>query len=63
MSFPRFHYFTAGSGGTGPGVLATSFFLMADKAVTYHKGQLPSHHHAYELTIRMKGRFVRLFFV
>ncbi|KAK6164094.1 hypothetical protein DH2020_000958 [Rehmannia glutinosa] len=34
----RFHYFTAGSGGTGPGVLATSFYLMADEVVTYHEG-------------------------
>ncbi|EYU46212.1 hypothetical protein MIMGU_mgv1a0243421mg, partial [Erythranthe guttata] len=34
----RFNYFTAGSGGTGPGVLGTTFYLMADEAVTYHKG-------------------------
>ncbi|KAK6164095.1 hypothetical protein DH2020_000959 [Rehmannia glutinosa] len=34
----RFHYFTAGSGGTGPAVLATSIFLFGDEAVTYHKG-------------------------
>ncbi|KAL6518994.1 hypothetical protein OROHE_017418 [Orobanche hederae] len=27
----RYHYFTAGSGGTGPGVLATSFYLIADE--------------------------------
>ncbi|KAL6503373.1 hypothetical protein OROGR_025296 [Orobanche gracilis] len=27
----RYHYFTAGSGGNGPGVLATSFYLIADE--------------------------------
>ncbi|KAL6503378.1 hypothetical protein OROGR_025301 [Orobanche gracilis] len=34
----RYHYFTAGSGGNGPGVLATSFYLIADEVVTYYKG-------------------------
>ncbi|KAI3450018.1 hypothetical protein Pfo_006683 [Paulownia fortunei] len=34
----RFHYYTAGSGGTGPAVLATSFFLFGDEVVTYDKG-------------------------
>ncbi|KAL6503381.1 hypothetical protein OROGR_025304 [Orobanche gracilis] len=33
----RYHYFTAGSGGNGPGVLATSFYLIADEVVTYYK--------------------------
>ncbi|KAL3653335.1 hypothetical protein CASFOL_003016 [Castilleja foliolosa] len=35
----RYNYFTAGSGGAGPGVLATSFYLIADEAVTYKNGE------------------------
>ncbi|KAL6503398.1 hypothetical protein OROGR_025321 [Orobanche gracilis] len=34
----RYHYFTTGSGGNGPGVLATCFYLIADEVVTYYKG-------------------------
>ncbi|KAK4407447.1 hypothetical protein Sango_0325700 [Sesamum angolense] len=39
FSFPRFNYYTCGSGGAGRGVLATSYFLLGDDAVTYHKGE------------------------
>ncbi|KAK4419613.1 hypothetical protein Salat_2374200 [Sesamum alatum] len=35
----RFNYYTCGSGGAGRGVLATSYFLLGDEAVTYHKGE------------------------
>ncbi|KAL0419521.1 UNVERIFIED_CONTAM: hypothetical protein Sradi_1365600 [Sesamum radiatum] len=35
----RFNYYTCGSGGAGRGVLATSYFLLGDDAVTYHKGE------------------------
>ncbi|CAA0805844.1 Saccharopine dehydrogenase [Striga hermonthica] len=35
----RYNYFTSGSGGTGPGVLSTTFYLLADEAVTYHQGE------------------------
>ncbi|KAL0459143.1 UNVERIFIED_CONTAM: hypothetical protein Slati_0541500 [Sesamum latifolium] len=35
----RFNYYTCGSGGAGRGVLATSYFLLGDEAVTYNKGE------------------------
>ncbi|KAL3653334.1 hypothetical protein CASFOL_003015 [Castilleja foliolosa] len=34
-----YNCFTAGSGGTGPGVLATSFYLLADEAIAYQNGE------------------------
>ncbi|XP_011080443.1 uncharacterized protein LOC105163699 [Sesamum indicum] len=35
----RFNYYTCGTGGAGRAILATSFFLLGDEAVTYHKGE------------------------
>ncbi|GER40754.1 saccharopine dehydrogenase family protein [Striga asiatica] len=35
----EYNYFTSGSGGTGPGVLSTTFYLLADEAVTYYQGE------------------------
>ncbi|KAL3619040.1 hypothetical protein CASFOL_037268 [Castilleja foliolosa] len=35
----RYNYFTAGSGGAGPGVFSTSFYLIVDEAVTYKNGK------------------------
>eukprot|EP00252_Welwitschia_mirabilis_P006956 TRINITY_DN17922_c0_g1_i3.p1 TRINITY_DN17922_c0_g1~~TRINITY_DN17922_c0_g1_i3.p1 ORF type:complete len:326 (-),score=58.88 TRINITY_DN17922_c0_g1_i3:26-1003(-) len=35
----RFSYFTAGSGGAGPTILATSFLLLGEDAIAYHKGK------------------------
>jgi hypothetical protein len=35
----RFYYYTAGSGGAGPTILATSFLLLGEEVVAYNKGQ------------------------
>ncbi|KAK9154784.1 hypothetical protein Sjap_002264 [Stephania japonica] len=35
----RFSYFTAGSGGAGPTILATSFLLLGEEVVAYVKGE------------------------
>ncbi|GMI94629.1 hypothetical protein like AT1G50450 [Hibiscus trionum] len=35
----RFSYYTAGSGGAGPTILATSFLLLGEEVVAYSKGQ------------------------
>lgn len=37
--FCRFYYYTAGSGGAGPTILATSFLLLGEEVVVYNKGQ------------------------
>lgn len=34
----RFYYYTAGSGGAGPTILATSFLLLGEEVVAYNKG-------------------------
>ncbi|CAH9072365.1 unnamed protein product [Cuscuta europaea] len=34
----RFSYYTAGSGGAGPTILATSFLLLGEEVVAYNKG-------------------------
>ncbi|XP_024528585.1 uncharacterized protein LOC9641433 [Selaginella moellendorffii] len=36
----RFSYFTAGSGGVGPTILATSFLLLSEQVLTYSKGKV-----------------------
>uniref|UniRef100_A0A2P2LG92 Saccharopine dehydrogenase NADP binding domain-containing protein n=1 Tax=Rhizophora mucronata TaxID=61149 RepID=A0A2P2LG92_RHIMU len=35
----RFYYYTAGTGGAGPTILATSFLLLGEKVVAYNKGE------------------------
>ncbi|EEF48935.1 uncharacterized protein LOC8274331 [Ricinus communis] len=35
----RFHYYTAGTGGAGPTILATSFLLLGEEVVAYNKGE------------------------
>ncbi|CAL1409664.1 unnamed protein product [Linum trigynum] len=35
----RFYYYTAGSGGAGPTVLATSFLLLGEDVIAYNKGE------------------------
>lgn len=35
----RFSYFTAGSGGAGPTILATSFLLLGEEVIAYRKGK------------------------
>ncbi|XP_042513376.1 uncharacterized protein LOC122088245 isoform X2 [Macadamia integrifolia] len=35
----RFSYYTAGSGGAGPTILATSFLLLGEDVVAYNKGE------------------------
>lgn len=35
----RFSYFTAGSGGAGPTILATSYLLLGEEALTYQEGK------------------------
>lgn len=35
----RFFYYTAGSGGAGPTILATSFLLLGEDVIAYIKGQ------------------------
>ncbi|KAH9298965.1 hypothetical protein KI387_030647, partial [Taxus chinensis] len=35
----RFSYFTAGSGGVGPTILATSYLLLGEEVIAYRKGQ------------------------
>ncbi|GAB2277048.1 hypothetical protein Dimus_011757 [Dionaea muscipula] len=35
----RFSYYTAGSGGAGPTILATSFLLLGEEVVAYNKGE------------------------
>lgn len=39
FAFLRFYYYTAGSGGAGPTILATSFLLLGEEVVAYNKGQ------------------------
>lgn len=39
----RFHYYTAGTGGAGPTILATSFLLLGEEVVAYSKGQFQLH--------------------
>lgn len=34
----RFSYYTAGTGGAGPTILATSFLLLGEEVVAYSKG-------------------------
>lgn len=36
----RFYYYTAGTGGAGPTILATSFLLLGEDVIAYNKGQL-----------------------
>ncbi|XP_043725248.1 uncharacterized protein LOC122671857 isoform X1 [Telopea speciosissima] len=35
----RFSYYTAGSGGAGPTILATSFLLLGEDVIAYNKGE------------------------
>lgn len=35
----RFSYYTAGSGGAGPTILATSFLLLGEEVIAYSKGE------------------------
>ncbi|ERN05140.1 hypothetical protein AMTR_s00053p00188250 [Amborella trichopoda] len=35
----RFYYYTAGSGGAGPTILATSFLLLGEDVIAYNKGE------------------------
>ncbi|XP_065862201.1 uncharacterized protein [Euphorbia lathyris] len=35
----RFYYYTAGTGGAGPTILATSFLLLGEDVVAYNKGE------------------------
>ncbi|KAL8122227.1 uncharacterized protein LOC141659454 [Apium graveolens] len=35
----RFYYYTAGSGGAGPTILATSFLLLGEEVVAFNKGK------------------------
>ncbi|KAJ6385194.1 hypothetical protein OIU77_028396 [Salix suchowensis] len=35
----RFYYYTAGSGGAGPTILATSFLLLGEEVVAFNKGE------------------------
>ncbi|XP_057837415.1 uncharacterized protein LOC131047645 isoform X1 [Cryptomeria japonica] len=35
----RFSYFTAGSGGVGPTILATSYLLLGEEVIAYRKGK------------------------
>lgn len=37
--FCRFYYYTAGSGGAGPTILATSFLLLGEEVIAYNKGR------------------------
>ena len=39
----RFSYYTAGTGGAGPTILATSFLLLGEKVVAYSKGLFQMH--------------------
>ncbi|MED6137210.1 hypothetical protein PIB30_062947 [Stylosanthes scabra] len=34
----RFSYYTAGTGGAGPTILATSFLLLGEEVIAYSKG-------------------------
>lgn len=36
--FLRYYYYTAGTGGAGPTILATSFLLLGEEVVAYNKG-------------------------
>ncbi|KAM7277548.1 hypothetical protein ACFE04_004682 [Oxalis oulophora] len=36
----RFYYYTAGTGGAGPTILATSFLLLGEEVVAYNKGPM-----------------------
>ncbi|CAL9133480.1 unnamed protein product [Musa acuminata var. zebrina] len=36
----RFFYYTAGSGGAGPTILATSFLLLGEDVIAYNKGEM-----------------------
>ncbi|KAB1228005.1 hypothetical protein CJ030_MR1G022992 [Morella rubra] len=36
----RFYYYTAGTGGAGPTILATSFLLLGEEVVAYNKGEM-----------------------
>lgn len=38
----RFSYYTAGSGGAGPTILATSFLLLGEEVVAYRDGDVPA---------------------
>lgn len=40
--FHRFYYYTAGTGGAGPTILATSFLLLGEEVVAYNKGKFQS---------------------
>ncbi|KAF3794534.1 hypothetical protein EJ110_NYTH07385 [Nymphaea thermarum] len=35
----RYYYYTAGTGGAGPTILATSFLLLGEDVIAYNKGQ------------------------
>nr|XP_043628149.1 uncharacterized protein LOC122599667 [Erigeron canadensis] len=35
----RFYYYTAGTGGAGPTILATSFLLLGEEVIAYNKGE------------------------
>lgn len=34
----RFYYYTAGTGGVGPSLLASSILVLGEEAITYSKG-------------------------
>lgn len=36
----RFFYYTAGTGGAGPTIMATSFLLLGEDVIAYNKGQI-----------------------
>ncbi|KAF5447734.1 hypothetical protein F2P56_033261 [Juglans regia] len=36
----RFYYYTAGTGGAGPTILATSFLLLGEEVAAYNKGEM-----------------------
>lgn len=40
----RFFYYTAGSGGAGPTILATSFLLLGENVIAYNKGWYTNAH-------------------
>lgn len=50
--FFRFSYYTAGTGGAGPTILATSFLLLGEEVVAYSKGQLKTTQWSQHLLIQ-----------
>lgn len=43
LYYIRFSYYTAGTGGAGPTILATSFLLLGEEVVAYSKGLFHAH--------------------